>query len=100
MVTVIVSDQAKEMSEENSLTPEQNQAYINIVGEEYAKADQAEEAYQGEYASDEEFAESMADDIGYERRAEWPYSCIDWEQAAKELMWDYTEDSNYYFRNL
>lgn len=96
-----ISKLAREMSEENSLTEEQNQAYINIVGEEYAEADEAEEAYQGKYRSDEDFAEEIADSLGLiDQDAKWPHDCIDWEKAAKELMYDYSEDSGYYFRNL
>lgn len=89
------------MSEENSLTEEQNQAYINIVGAEYAKAEEAEEAYQGEYKNDEEFAQELAEELGsIQKEQQWPYTCIDWEYAAKELMYDYSEDSGFYFRNL
>lgn len=96
-----VSTLAKTMSESNSLTEEQNQAYINIVGEQYAEADDAEKAYSGEFSSNIEFAQDMADNIGaIDKNASWPNTCIDWEKAASELMWDYTEDSGYYFRNL
>lgn len=96
-----ISKQAEEMANENSLTPEQNQAYINIVGEEYATAEEAEEAYSGNFKDDKEFAQDMAEQTGaIDKNAQWPMSCIDWEQAAKELMYDYSEDSGYYFRNL
>lgn len=92
---------AEEMAEENSLTVEQNQAYINIVGEEYATAEDAEEAYQGHYESDEDFAQEIADQLGsVDKNLVWPQTCIDWEQAAEELMHDYSEDGGYYFRNL
>lgn len=64
--------------------------------------DDIEEAYQGHYRSDEEFAQEMAEQIGTAdfRNQPWPLSCIDWEHAASELMYDYTEYSGYYFRNL
>lgn len=59
------------------------------------------EAYSGEADSDADFAENFADELGYlDRSASWPYSCIDWELAARELMWDYTEANGFYFRNL
>lgn len=59
------------------------------------------EAYQGQYSSDQEFAQSMADDLGLiNKELSWPYTCIDWDFAAKELMYDYSEDNGYYFRNL
>jgi antirestriction protein len=60
-----------------------------------------EEAYAGSYSSDEEFAEDMADQLGYiNNDVSWPYTCIDWEQAARELMYDYFESNGYYFRNV
>lgn len=37
------------------------------------------------------YAEELADDIGaLPRDAEWPLTCIDWEQAARELRYDYS----------
>lgn len=58
------------------------------------------EAYQGEFRSDSEFAQIFAEDGGLTRdRMSWPHSCIDWEQAAKELMYDYSSDSGHYFSN-
>jgi DNA repair exonuclease SbcCD ATPase subunit len=40
----------------------------------------------------EEYAEQLADDIGaIDRNAKWPVNCIDWEKAARELQYDYTE---------
>lgn len=96
-----ISKLAHKMSEENDLSPDINQAYINLVGEEYASADGCSEAYQGEFKSDEDFAENMADELGLlNREMSWPYDCIDWEKAARELMYDYSEESGYYFRNL
>lgn len=63
--------------------------------------DQVEEAYQGFYRSDEDFAHELADQLGYiDRNVSWPYTCIDWEQAARELMYDYVEESGHYFRNV
>lgn len=97
----MISKQAKQMSEENDLTPDVNQAYINLVGEEYATADDASEAYQGEYSNDQDFAQSMAEELGLiKENVGWPYTCIDWEFAAKELMYDYSEENGFYFRNL
>ena len=39
-----------------------------------------------------EYAEQLAgDDLGYtEGKMRWPYTCIDWEQAAEELQSDYS----------
>lgn len=60
-----------------------------------------EEAYQGNFNSDREFAMEMADQLGsIDNNASWPNNCIDWEFAAKELMYDYSEHNGHYFRNL
>jgi len=60
-----------------------------------------DEAYYGHYRSDEDFAQEMADQIGaISKDVSWPYTCIDWEYAAKELMYDYSESNGHYFRNL
>ncbi len=38
-----------------------------------------------------EYAMELADDIGaVPREYSWPASCIDWDQAARELQMDYT----------
>lgn len=95
-----ISKKAQEMSEENSLSEEINQAYIDNVGEEYATADQVEEAYQGEYTSDEEFVQQLLEDTG-EIPKDFPaYIHIDWEGTARDIMMDYFEENGYYFRNL
>ena len=37
------------------------------------------------------YAEELADDCGMvPKNAQWPLTCIDWEQAARELRYDYT----------
>ena len=37
------------------------------------------------------YAEELADDIGaIPRDAGWPMNCIDWDQAARELRYDYS----------
>lgn len=51
----------------------------------------------------EDYAQELAEDIGaVPREYTWPTSCIDWEQATKELSWDYTlttiGDDDYYYR--
>jgi antirestriction protein len=58
----------------------------------------AEEAYQGTYDSDEEFAQELAEEIGaVNHSASWPNNCIDWERAARDLMYDYFEMDGHYF---
>jgi antirestriction protein len=60
-----------------------------------------EEAYSGKYSSDKDFAQQFAEEIGViDKNASWPNTCIDWEQAARELMYDYNSSNNYYFRIL
>ncbi len=39
----------------------------------------------------ENYAQELAEDMGLlARSSAWPYTCIDWEQAARELQQDYT----------
>ena len=39
----------------------------------------------------EDYARDLAEDIGaIDKDAKWPNTCIDWEQAARELQQDYT----------
>lgn len=60
-----------------------------------------DEAYSGSFSDDEEFAEDTAEQLGaIDKDAKWPMNCIDWEYAAKELMYDYSEHNGHYFRNL
>ena len=53
-----------------------------------------------------EYAEELAVDIGAidrSQRGHWPYTCIDWEQAAEELKQDYSvidiRGGTYYYRS-
>lgn len=63
-------------------------------------ADEIQEAYAGHFDSDEAFAQELADEVGaIQEDVQWPYTCIDWEHAARELMYDYWSDNGYYFRN-
>ena len=54
----------------------------------------------------QEYAEELAADIGaidHRPRDRWPYTCIDWEQAAEELKQDYSvidiRGGTYYYRS-
>lgn len=41
----------------------------------------------------EDYAQGLAEDLGYmsgDNAHSWPFTCIDWEQAARELRMDYT----------
>jgi hypothetical protein len=60
-----------------------------------------DEAYSGHFITDEDFAEETAEQLGaIDRNVSWPMNCIDWNCAAKELMYDYLENNGYYFRNF
>ena len=49
-----------------------------------------QDAFAGIYDSEEDFAQQFAEDIGaIPDNLPWPLSCIDWEHAARELMYDY-----------
>ncbi len=65
-------------------------------------ADDVEEAYQGQFHSDEEFAQTLADDLGLiQNDLSWPYNCISWPDAARELLSsDYCTENGHYFRNM
>ena len=62
--------------------------------------DALEESYSGEFSNDEDFAYDMAEQCGdLQDKTSWPYTCIDWKQAARELMFDYYEQDGHYFRS-
>ncbi len=45
-----------------------------------------EEAFCGEWSSEAEYAQELAEDIGaVPRELDWPYTCIDWQRAWNEL---------------
>ena len=94
-----ISKLARNFSEENDLSPEINQAYIDNVGAEYATADAVADAYQGEYESDEDFAMQLLEEVGEIPKDLPSYIHIDWEATARDIMYDYFESEGYYFRN-
>lgn len=51
----------------------------------------------------QEYTQNLAEECGMvDTRARWPMTCIDWEQAARELQMDYSNilihDSTYWYR--
>lgn len=50
----------------------------------------------------EDYARELADDLGSTKGNEWPFTCIDWERAARELAMEYTtvsyQGTDYYVR--
>lgn len=76
-------------------------AYLSLGIEQNDGLEDFEEAYNGEYDSDEAFAQEQAEQLGLlDKGLSWPYTCIDWEYASRELMYDYSEVEGHYFRNL
>jgi len=55
------------------------------------------DAYYGQYRNDEDFAYDYAEQAGLIPDNVWPSNCIDWNQAARELMLDFVEQDGYYF---
>lgn len=75
-------------------------AFADCFGWDYVTADAITNAYSGQYDSDEDFAQQMAEDCGQVLdNVQWPYTCIDWERAARDLMYDYCKSGGYYFSN-
>lgn len=61
--------------------------------------DNIEDAYVGEYKSDVDFAQGQAEECGLLKDvSEWPYNHIDWERAARDLMYDHASSYGHYFR--
>ena len=81
----------------NCYEPEAMQAFVNAG----YNASDFDEAYVGAFSSDEDFAQDLADQLGcIDQNAHWPNTCIDWEWAAREIMYDYFEVDGYYFRQI
>ncbi len=59
-----------------------------------------EEAYNGEWPSDEHFVQQLLEDIGDIPTNLPAYVHIDWESTARNVMADYTEIDGHYFRCL
>ncbi len=73
-------------------------AFVNCFGGDIKQAlEKYEDAFAGQYDSDEDFAQDMAEQTGINLNQGWPFNCIDWEQAARELMFDYHCDNGFYF---
>jgi len=59
-----------------------------------------EEAYSGEFSSDEDFAQDLLESCGDIPKNLPVYIHIDWEATARDIMMDYGEANGHYFRNL
>lgn len=100
MSTTLTEEQIKIVHDVNEDIPESVVLeYIAQTGDE--DLDDFQEAYSGEFDSDEDFAQDMAEQTAdMPKDLHWPLYCIDWTYAAKELMMDYFEIDGYYFRSL
>jgi antirestriction protein len=86
--------------ENSHLDPEVIEAYADNMGSDIDEdtVSDCEDCYCGQYNSDADFAEDLADQLGYlDKNVSWPYNCIDWEWAARELMYDHFESNGHYF---
>lgn len=68
-----------------------------------AGIDYIREAYCGTADTETDYAQQLAEDIGaINENATWPNNCIDWDQAVRELKFDYSfvryEGTLYVFR--
>lgn len=59
-----------------------------------------DEAYQGQYKDDADFAENICTEVGDIPSNLPSYIYIDWERTANDIMMDYSESDGYYFRRL
>lgn len=62
--------------------------------------EEAEEAYSGQFDSDEEFAEDLMDNCGDLPDNEFIIRYIDWTKLARDIMYDYFKEDGYYFRQM
>ncbi len=62
--------------------------------------ERVEEAYAGEYTSDIEFVQNLLEDCGDLPGNLPAYIHLDWERTARDIMFDYSDSNNHYFRNL
>lgn len=64
-------------------------AYVNMEGADYATSEDFADKYRGEWDSEENFAENLAEETGAidpNQDHHWPTSYIDWERAARDLF--------------
>ena len=51
----------------------------------------------------EDYAQETAEEMGDMKTSQWPYNCIDWARAARELQYDYSSSDlmgeTYWFLN-
>lgn len=88
----------EELSELNAAEEDSEEETEELVALRELAAEASDYAADWEYGETlirdsyfERYAQELADDIGaVDADAVWPYTCIDWERAARELQMDYT----------
>lgn len=67
------------------------QAYLDNQGIAWQNFDQDDfdDHYHGEWDTEKDYAYALAEDTGFEEPTGWPYSCIDWDHATRELFYDH-----------
>ena len=89
----------KEKTEDNGWDIDAVEAYLNLgIGDD--DLDNFDEAYQGEWRSDEDFVRELLEGTGGLPENLPSYIHINWEATARDIMMDYSEDNGYYFRSL
>jgi antirestriction protein len=59
---------------------------------------ECQDAYVGQYKSHKDFAYEWAESCGdIQQDVKWPYTCINWNDAAQDLMQGFFEDNGFYF---
>ena len=95
----MITKKQEELTENKSWDIEAVKAYIDLgIGND--DLDDFEEAYQGEWKTDEDFVRDLIEDTGELPKDLPGYIHIDWEATAIDIMMDYSENYGYYFRNL
>jgi len=77
-----------------------NTEIINAARELGIPACDIDDLYQGKYFSHEAFARAHARSTdALSNNEPWPYNCIDWTEAAEQIMYDaFQEQNKHYFR--
>jgi antirestriction protein len=82
---------------ESDIDPEVYEAYINCMGIP-DDVESIEDSYSGEYDSLEDFAYEQS--CGYLSKDNPLVNYVDWEHVGNELMHEYAESNNHYFRYI
>lgn len=94
-----MTKEQEKLAEKNDWDLEAVQAYLDAgIGDD--ELSRFEEAYQGQFPNDVEFVQQLLEDVEPSLDDLPPYIHIDWEDTARDVMVDYTEQDGHYFRNL